>query len=196
MDTWVGHQVGLELGQVDVEGTIEAERCGDGRHNLANETVKIGVGWTLNVEVAATDVVDCFIVNHEGTIGVLQGGVSGKDGIVRLHHSRRNLRGRVDGKFKFGLLAIVDRQPLHEQRCEARTSATTEAVEDEETLETSTLISLKNKNISISILRTQNSVRDIALSRQKEFYSSCSRLAKQSCANKVVQNEKVSKYLQ
>ena len=142
MDTWVGHQVGLELGQIDVEGTVEAERCGDGRHNLGNETVKIGVGWSLNVEVAATDVVDGFVVNHESTIGVLQGGVSGEDGVVWLNNSGRDLRSWVDGELKLGLLAVVDRKTLHEQRCEARASAATKAVKDEETLETCAIISL------------------------------------------------------
>ena len=39
VDTRVGHQVGLELGQVDVEGAIEAERSRDGRHYLADQTV-------------------------------------------------------------------------------------------------------------------------------------------------------------
>jgi hypothetical protein len=29
----VGHQVGLELVQIDVEGAVEAERSGDGRNN-------------------------------------------------------------------------------------------------------------------------------------------------------------------
>ena len=30
MDTWVGYQVGLEFVEIDVEGTIETERSGDG----------------------------------------------------------------------------------------------------------------------------------------------------------------------
>jgi len=30
VDTWVWHQVGLELVQVDVEGSVETERSGDG----------------------------------------------------------------------------------------------------------------------------------------------------------------------
>ena len=71
MDTWVWDQVGLELGQVNVQGTIKAERCCDGRHNLANQAVQVGVSGTLNVQVAAADVVDGFIVDHEGTVRVL-----------------------------------------------------------------------------------------------------------------------------
>merc|ERR1719334_2655992 len=56
VDTWVGHQVGLELCQVNIEGTIKPERGGDGRDNLANESVEVGVGGALNVQVPAADV--------------------------------------------------------------------------------------------------------------------------------------------
>ena len=64
----VGHQVGLELGQIDVQSTVKSERSGDGRDNLANQSVQVGVGWPLNVEVSAADVVDGLIVDHEGAV--------------------------------------------------------------------------------------------------------------------------------
>ena len=41
VDTGVRNQVGLELVQVDVEGTIESERRGDGADNLGDKTVKV-----------------------------------------------------------------------------------------------------------------------------------------------------------
>ena len=79
VDTWVGHQVGLELGQIDVEGTIEAQRRRDGADNLGDQTVQVGVGGSLDVQVATADVVDGFVVDHEGAVGVLQGGVGCQD---------------------------------------------------------------------------------------------------------------------
>ena len=51
MDTWVGHQVGLELCQIHVQGTIEPQGGSDGGHNLADQPVQVGVGWALNVQV-------------------------------------------------------------------------------------------------------------------------------------------------
>ena len=86
MDTRVGNQVGLELGEIHIECSIKAERGSDGRHNLTNETVEIGVGRAFNVEIPAADVVDSFIVDHEGTVRVLQSGVGGEDGVVRLNN--------------------------------------------------------------------------------------------------------------
>jgi len=51
VDTRVGDEVGLELGDVDVKGTIEPEGSGQGGDNLGDEPVKVGVGRPLNVEV-------------------------------------------------------------------------------------------------------------------------------------------------
>ena len=49
VDAGVGHQVGLELRQVDVQGSVEAQRGGDGGHDLADESVEVGVGGALDV---------------------------------------------------------------------------------------------------------------------------------------------------
>ena len=46
----------------------------------------------------------------------------------------------VDGELQLGLLAIVDAQSFHQQGGESGSGATTEAVEDEEALETGALI--------------------------------------------------------
>jgi len=138
VDTWVWDQVGLELSQVDVEGTIESEGGGDGGDD---QSVQVGVSWTFNVQVTSTDVVDGLIVDHEGTVGVLQGGVGGEDRVVWLDNSGGDLWGWVDGEFQLGLLAIVDRKTFHQKGSESRSGSSTERVEDKETLETSTLIS-------------------------------------------------------
>ena len=82
-----------------------------------------------------------LVVNHEGTVGVLQGGMGGKDGVVGLYNSCGNLGSRVDSKLQLGLLAIVNGETLHQQGSETRSGTTTEGVEQEESLKTSTLIS-------------------------------------------------------
>merc|ERR1719210_1063097 len=140
MDTGVGHQVGLELSQIDVEGTIEAEGGGDGADDLGDQTVQVSVGWALDVEVTTADIVDSLVVNHESTVGVLKGGMGGEDGIVGLDHSGGNLGSGVDSELQLGLLAVVYGETLHQQGGESRSGTTTEGVEEEESLETSTLI--------------------------------------------------------
>merc|ERR1712156_246533 len=133
----VGHQVGLELSQVHVQGSVEPQGGSDGGHDLADQPVEVGVGWPLNVQVATADVVNGLVVNHEGAVGVLQGGVGGQDGVVGLDHSSGSLGSRVDGKLKLALLAVVHGQPLHEQGRKAGSSATSEGMEQKESLKSS-----------------------------------------------------------
>ena len=57
MDAWVGHQVGLELSHVHIQGTVETQGCREGGDDLGDQTVEVGVGGALNVEVATTDIV-------------------------------------------------------------------------------------------------------------------------------------------
>ncbi len=67
--------------------------------------------------------------------------MGGQDRVVWLNHCCRHLGSRVDGKLQLGLLSIVNRETFHEQGGEPRTSTTTKAVENEESLESSALVS-------------------------------------------------------
>ena len=86
MDSWVWHQVGLELSNIDVEGTVESEGGSQGRDNLGNESVQVGVGWSLDIEVSSADIIDGLIVEHDSDISVLKERVSGEDGVVWLNN--------------------------------------------------------------------------------------------------------------
>jgi hypothetical protein len=79
MDSWIWDQVGLELSNIDVEGTIESEGSGQRGDNLGNESVQVGVGWSLDIEVSSADIIDGFVIKDDGNIGVLEKGVGGED---------------------------------------------------------------------------------------------------------------------
>lgn len=64
----VRNQVGLELRNINVERTIETERRGERRDDLSDEPVQVGVRRRLDVEVAAADIVEGFVVEAEGTV--------------------------------------------------------------------------------------------------------------------------------
>merc|ERR1711975_51249 len=140
MDAWVWHQVGLELGHVDIESTVEPEGGSQRGDDLGLETVEVGVGGALNVEAAAADVVQGLVVEHDSDIGVLQERVCGEGGVVWLDDSSRHLGGWVAAESELGLLAVIDGQTLEEESAEARASATTDSVEAEEALKTSALV--------------------------------------------------------
>jgi len=82
----IRHQVRLELCQIDIQGTIKPKRGGDRRNYLTNQTVEIGVRWPLYVHITSADVIDGFIVDHEGAVGVLEGGVCSEHRVVWLYY--------------------------------------------------------------------------------------------------------------
>merc|ERR1719201_3159355 len=56
VDAGVRHKVGLELGEVNVERTVETKRGRERRDDLADKAVEVGVCRALDVEAAAADV--------------------------------------------------------------------------------------------------------------------------------------------
>jgi hypothetical protein len=140
VDTRVRDQVGLKLGDINVKSTIESQGSGERGDDLGNEPVKIGVGRALDVKRAAANIVDGFVVKHDGDIGVLKKRMSRQDGVVWLDDSGGDPRRTKDGKTEFGLLAVVDGQTLEEERSESGTGTTADGVEDHESLQTSAVI--------------------------------------------------------
>ena len=118
MDSWVWDQVGLELGDIDVEGTIESEGGSEGGDNLSDESVQVGVGWSLDIEVSSADIIDGLVIKDDSDIGVLKKGVSGEDGVVWLDNGGGDLWGWVDGETELGFLSVVDGKSLEEERSE------------------------------------------------------------------------------
>jgi len=151
MDSWIWDQVGLELGDINVEGTIESEGGSEGGDNLRDESVEVGVGGSLNIEVSSADIVDGLVVEHDGDIGVLEEGVSGEDGVVWLNNGGGDLRGWVDGETELGLLSVIDGKSLEEEGTKTGTGTTTDGVEDKESLETSALIGELSDSVEAEI---------------------------------------------
>jgi hypothetical protein len=140
VDTGVGHQVGLELGKIHVQSSVETKRSREGGHNLTDKTVEVGVGGALDVEVAAAHIVQGLVIKAEGAVGVLQKGVTGKHVVVGLNDGGGHLGGRGHGEGKLRLAAVVDGQTLQKEGAEARSRSTTGRVEDHEALKTGTVI--------------------------------------------------------
>ena len=140
-------------------------------HTLSDQTVQVLVVGTLNAEVAAADVVDGLVVNHEGAVGVLKGSVGSKDGVVGLDNGGGDLRSRVDAELELALLAVVDGETLHEEGTETGTGTTTEGVEDEDALETRAVVGdvadlvedLVNELLADGVVATGVVVRGILL---------------------------------
>jgi hypothetical protein len=102
---------------------------------------------------------------------VLQGGVRGQNGVIGLDDRGGDLRRRVHAELQLALLAIVNRQTLHQEGTEAGSSSTTEGVENEETLESGAVIGdtadliqdLVDEFLSDSVVATSIIVRSVLL---------------------------------
>ena len=151
MDSWVWHQVSLELSNINVQSTIESEGGSEGGDDLSNESVQVGVGWSLDIEVSSADIIDGFVIKDNGDIGVLEEGVSGKDGVVWLNNGSGDLGGWVDCESELGFLTVIDGKSLEEKGSESGTGSSTDGVEDEESLESCALIGELSDSIEAEI---------------------------------------------
>jgi len=79
VDSRVWHQVGLEFSDIHIEGSIESEGGSQRGDDLGNESVQVGIGGSLNVQVSSADIVHCLVIKHNGNISVFQKGVGGQD---------------------------------------------------------------------------------------------------------------------
>merc|ERR1711981_1095279 len=151
MNTGIGHEVGLELGDIDVEGTVESEGGSKGGDDLGDQSVEVGVSGSLDVEGSSADIVDGLVVKHDGDVSVLEEGVSREDGVVGLNDGGGDLGRGVDGEAELGLLAVVDGESLEEERTETGAGTATDGVEHQEALETGALIGELSDSVEAEI---------------------------------------------
>jgi hypothetical protein len=140
MDSWVWDQVGLEFSQINVQSTIESKGSGDRRNDLSDQPVQVGVSWSFDVQVSSTNIVNGFVVDHEGAIGVFQGGMGGENGVVWLNNRGGDLRSWVNSELQLRFFTVVNRQSLHQQGSKSGSGTTTKRVKDQKSLKTGTLI--------------------------------------------------------
>jgi len=79
MDSGIRHQVGLELSHIDIQSTVKSKTGSKGRNDLGNESVQVGVGRSLNVEISSADIIAGLIVQHNSNISMFKEGVSRQD---------------------------------------------------------------------------------------------------------------------
>lgn len=57
VDSGIRYQVGLEFGDINVQGSIESQRGGQRGDNLSDQSVQVGVGGSFNIQVSSADIV-------------------------------------------------------------------------------------------------------------------------------------------
>ena len=77
--------------------------------------------------------------------------MGGEHRVVWLNNGGGDLWGWVDGESELGFLTVVDGKSLEEERSESRSGTSTDGVEDEETLESSALVSELSDSVEAEI---------------------------------------------
>ena len=77
--------------------------------------------------------------------------MSGEDGVVWLNNGGGDLWGWVDGETELGFLTVIDGESFEKEGSESGTGSSTDGVEDEETLESGTLIGKLSDSIEAEI---------------------------------------------
>lgn len=98
MDSWIWDQIGLKFGDINVQGSIESQWGGQRWDNLSDQSVQVSVSWSFNIQLSSADIIDGFIVQNDGNIGVFQKGVSGQDRVIWLNNGGWNLWGWINGE--------------------------------------------------------------------------------------------------
>ena len=99
----------------------------------------IGRPW-VNLIPFLTDVKQCLIVDHESAVGMLERRVGGQHRVVGFDHWSRHFGCWIHCELQLGLFAEVERQVFHEKRSEPAASSASETMENEEPLQSSTLV--------------------------------------------------------
>jgi hypothetical protein len=140
VDTRIRDQVGLELGNIHIQGTIESKGGSEGTNDLGNQTIQVGVSRLLDVQMTSADIIQSLVIQAESTIRVFQEGMGGKNRVVRLDHSSGNLWTGRDSKGELGFSAVINGETFQEERSKTGTSTSSSSMEDKETLKTSTVV--------------------------------------------------------
>jgi len=130
MDSRIWHQVGLEFSDIYIQCTIESEGGSQRWDDLSNESVQVGVCWSFNIEISSADIIDGFIVEHNGDISVFKEWVSWKNWVVWLNDGSWNLRWWIYSETELWFLSIIDWESLEQERSESRSGSTSDWVED------------------------------------------------------------------
>ena len=130
-----GDEVDGELAEVGVELTGEAEAAGDAGHDDGDEVVQVAEGGGGELEGSETDVVQSFVVDAHGFVGVLDKLVDGEGGVVGFDDGVGDLGGGDDGEGHHDSVGVLLAELGDEEGAHAGTGATAEGVADLEALE-------------------------------------------------------------
>jgi hypothetical protein len=91
VETRERNHVDSKLPKVGIELARETKAGSDSRHGQRNQMIEITVGRSGEFESAEADIIQGFVIDAKGLVGVLDQLMHGESGVVRLDNSVRDL---------------------------------------------------------------------------------------------------------
>jgi hypothetical protein len=91
METGKRNHVNGQLAEISVQLTGESETGSDSGHGGRDKMVEVTISWSGQLKGAEADVVQSFVVDAEGLVGVLHELMDGQCGVVRFYDGVGNL---------------------------------------------------------------------------------------------------------
>jgi hypothetical protein len=129
-----GDHVDGELSEIGVELTWESKAGGDTGHGGGDEVVKITVGGGGELEGSEADIVESFVIDAVGLIGVLDELVDGEGSVVGFDDGVGDLGGGDDREGVHDSVGVLFSDLGDEESSHTGASTTTERVGELESL--------------------------------------------------------------
>ena len=125
-----------DFAEITVQLPREAEATSHAAHGGTDKMVQVTIGRCRQFQSAEADIVQCFVIQEEALVGVLNKLMETQNGIVGLHNGVRHFRARNDTESLHDAVGILFADLGDEESSHARTGATTKGVAQLEALET------------------------------------------------------------
>jgi len=135
VETGERDQVDGDLAKVRVELAGEAQAARDAGHDDRDEVVEVTEGGSGELEGAEANVIQSFVVDAHGLVGVLDELMDGQGGVVGLDDGVGDLGRRDDGEGHHDAVGVLLAELGDEQGAHTGARATAEGVADLEALE-------------------------------------------------------------
>ena len=112
--------------------------------------VKITICWGGELKSSEANIIKSFVIDLVGDIGMFKQRVHTQDAVIRFDNSGGDLRASPDSETNLRLFTIIDGKSFQHQASQTRSGTSSDSVEDDKSLESSTIVSqltdsVKNK---------------------------------------------------
>jgi len=147
VQTWEWNHVDGQFAEIGVQLTWESEAGGDTAHGGADEMVQVAVGGRGEFERSEANVVESFVVNAVGLVGVLYELMHGESGVVGLDDGVAYLGRGYDGKGVHDSVGVFLSDLGDEKSSHAGSGSTAQRVSKLKSLQTIATLGLLSHNV-------------------------------------------------